>query len=182
MPVQYKASKVVLIEVSNDDGSVGSLPSDPEGVVKKLREFMSLNEIWPRERGGSSGPTHHVALYDQEDTDKIVAFLKGLGVTRKRPEGWLIKEAKPPTDLGWVTSLLVSDVLDLLDKKKSNLEYGPFVVVVSEEWEAYMDKLYQPLVYGDKTVGQRIGELSGIKSVEWSTDLDGFEIALVSFK
>jgi hypothetical protein len=80
MAVTYSQQEVVLIHVSNDDGKFPKLPTDPDGVVSNLRAWMAENGIGPAARGGTWGGNQITAMFTREDADKIIAFLKTLGV------------------------------------------------------------------------------------------------------
>lgn len=80
MAVKFNQIQTICITVSNDDGSFPRLPSDPDGILGKLRTFLIENEITPNVRGGMSGPTMLIAFYSPEDAAKIVEFLKTINV------------------------------------------------------------------------------------------------------
>ena len=78
--VKFTACQCIYINVSNDDGNFPQLPTDPDKVVGRLRKFMLENEIFPNIRGGSGGPTHLSAFFAEDDANKIIEFLKSIGV------------------------------------------------------------------------------------------------------
>jgi hypothetical protein len=80
MAVKFRMVPTVYVSVANDDGDFPQLPTDPEGVVKRLWKWLVENDIGNNIRGGTSGPTTISGFYSREDAEKIQVFLESIGV------------------------------------------------------------------------------------------------------
>jgi hypothetical protein len=76
-----------------------------------------------------------------------------------------------PTKSTWHPGVLVNDVLACLELLRENLQYGPFIVYNSTDWDQYLDNDYYREITGgsavapSKTLRQRIREIDGINDM-----------------
>jgi hypothetical protein len=76
-----------------------------------------------------------------------------------------------PTTGGWHPGMLINDVLACIELLRQNLQYGPFVIYNSTDWDQYLDNDYFREVTGgsavapSKTLRQRVREIDGVQDM-----------------
>jgi hypothetical protein len=77
---------------------------------------------------------------------------------------------KKPTSSGWFPGQTVLDLLSCLETLRQNLQFGPFIIYNSTDWDQYLDGDYYALATSGmaapvKTLRQRIREIDEIQDV-----------------
>jgi hypothetical protein len=95
---------------------------------------------------------------------------------------------KRPTDADWVPPDLVKAVLEMRqDLIQKRYEYGPYALVLSEDWLSYIDQDYYQFAPAlpkeltgpiQKSIRHRLLEIQGILTVATSREIKDFGIAL----
>lgn len=89
----------------------------------------------------------------------------------------LTKVLTAPTASGWTGSTIVTETLAMIGQAKAAFHYGPYQMLVSTNWDQYLDEDYKAL--GQNTTRQRLSAISNISSVETVDYLNNFDIILV---
>lgn len=74
-------------------------------------------------------------------------------------------------------TVFLTDVLAMIKQAKDAFHYGPYILYVSTEWDQYLDADFKDS--SDKTLRQRIQELTDIKEVRTLDFLANFDVVLV---
>ena len=82
-----------------------------------------------------------------------------------------------PTTSGWTGSTLLDDVLAMKQASMNEYHYGPWFLYFSPNWDRYLDNDFK--TNSDKSLRNRIAEVSGVDSIQTLDYLTGYQILLV---
>lgn len=71
---------------------------------------------------------------------------------------------------------VIQAVLKAIQRKRDNYEYGQMIVTIPAKLAPLMDRFYQPELWGQKTVQDRILEIEGVVGVEVSGEAIGVKM------
>lgn len=90
----------------------------------------------------------------------------------------LTQELTDPTSTDWTPQTLLTEVLAMRKQSQDNLQFGPWMLYISPDWEQYLDDDYSSLK-GDNTLRERIAAVNGITEIRTLDYLTGFQMLLV---
>lgn len=84
----------------------------------------------------------------------------------------------PATDVDWVPSVTLDEVLAMKEQSQLAYHYGPWVIYTSPQWDKYLDGDYSA-AKGQNTLRQRIKMIDGIEDVRTLDYLSGYKMIMV---
>lgn len=89
----------------------------------------------------------------------------------------LTKTLTQPTGIASDGTTFLTEVLAMIKQSKDAFHYGPFILYVSTEWDQFLDADFK--TNSDKTLRQRIMDLTDITDVRTLDFLANFDVVLV---
>jgi len=87
------------------------------------------------------------------------------------------KSMTVPTASGWTGETLLSEVLDMKAASIAKKHYGPWMLYISPNWDKYIDNDFKAA--SDKSIRQRISEVSGISDIRTLDYLEDYDMVMV---
>lgn len=82
-----------------------------------------------------------------------------------------------PTASGWSPSVTYNEIIDMKTAARQNLCYGPYILLVSSNWEPYLDRDYSA-VYPGPTLRTKTAAMNNISRIVQLDKLDGYQMIL----
>ena len=89
-----------------------------------------------------------------------------------------IKSMTLPTASGWTPQTTYEEVLDMKNTARLNLCYGPYLLLISSNWEPYLDKDYSA-AYPGVTLRQKLNAMGNITKVVQLDKLANYQMILL---
>lgn len=90
----------------------------------------------------------------------------------------ITKTFTDPTDSSWTPATLILEILDMVQKLKDALHFGPYVLYFDDKWGQYLNEDYNSN-YPNMTLLQRIRQIEGISDVRMLNFFDDYKATLI---
>lgn len=85
-----------------------------------------------------------------------------------------------PTAVGWTPATFLAELLTMRQKLYDDLYFGPFVMYMSPDWDAYLDNEWK--ANSDLTFRDRVQKVRGIGDIRTLQHLSDFTVLLVTMQ
>lgn len=94
------------------------------------------------------------------------------------PDAITTVDVTAPDAGGWTPKITVTEVIAMRQASVNAKHYGPWVLYVSPDWDAYLDEDYSD-AKGDNTLRERLMKITGVSDIRTLDYLTGFKLVLV---